>query len=42
MARKGTVRIFLIPFNDQANKPFQFNGSREKAIEVDRFVVNRK
>lgn len=38
----GTVRIFLLPLNDDKEQQFLYEGSRKLAIELDRFLVNRE
>lgn len=39
---QGTVRIFLLPLNDDKEQQFLYEGSRKLAIELDRFLVNRE
>lgn len=38
----GTLRIFLLPLNDDKEQKFLYEGSRKLAIELDRFLVNRE
>lgn len=39
---KGTVRIFMCSINNEAGQPYFIEGTRKNAIEMDRFLVNRK
>lgn len=39
---KGTCRIFILPVYDEMNVEYLFEGCRKKAVEIDRFLVNRE
>lgn len=41
-AVQGTVRIFFQPVHDEKGERYLFEGSRSKAVEVDRFLINRE
>lgn len=39
---QGTVRIFILPIYDEKGQQYLYEGSRNKAVEIDRFLIKSK